>query len=82
MTTLKQLAKAHADDRCPGQDETDIVWSMCFDDYVAGAEAGFAAAREIYTRSEHCEHFGIHQQDWDWKYITFTDYAKDGGESE
>lgn len=31
------FAKAHADERCPGMDETDIVWSMCFDDYLQGA---------------------------------------------
>lgn len=36
---MQELAKTHADERCPGIDETDIVWSMCFDDYVQGARA-------------------------------------------
>lgn len=38
----------------------------------------FDAGRAIYHRSEHCEHFGIFQTDWDWKFITFDDYKKEG----
>lgn len=81
MTTLKQQMHAWMLERSRTSPSSwrDID---CEDAFFAGAQAGFAAAREIYTRSEHCEHFGIHQQDWDWKYISFNDWAKDGGESE
>lgn len=36
---LEKFAIAHAKERCPGQDESDIVFSMCVDDYVKGAIA-------------------------------------------
>lgn len=38
MTTREQAAREWANERCPGQDETDIVWSMCVDDFLAGCE--------------------------------------------
>ena len=34
----EQAAREWANERCPGQDETDIVWSMCADDFLAGCE--------------------------------------------
>lgn len=38
------------------------------------ARKAFEAGRSIYHKSEHCEHFGIFQTDWDWQYVTFDDY--------
>lgn len=35
---IKKKAEEWANTRCPNMDATDIVWSMCFDDFMAGAK--------------------------------------------
>lgn len=52
MSTEKdrEAAIKHAQDRCPGQNEMDIVFSMCADDFMQGIQHARQGERERLER--------------------------------
>lgn len=46
MSKLEDLTREHANSRCPGQDDGDIVYSMCIDDYILGFKKACALILE------------------------------------
>lgn len=84
MTTLKQMAEKYANFQCGLYNKRGLhpeqqpYWDYHYQGFLAGAEAGFAAAREIERDENNPDDMNLALP----TYETFEDWLKDGGESE